>query len=364
MIRNPYNAILEPLRFIEYTLGDRISRLKNHHTVLFCFDASIYGKLKRMFKGSIFSGLTGELYLMDNKIALAGKFGIGCPATIAFLEELTACGTKRFVGIGSAGALHDDIKHGDVILCTGAFSDEGTSAHYPGYNSYSKPSRILTRQLALWFNKRQLPFTKGKTWTIDTPYRETKEKLKYFLDAGADVVEMESSAMFTVARFRKVAVANVFVVGDSISGGIWKPDFTSAVIRQKSLSVARDIILFLSEESSALSTAAVNRITVSWTKYQEDKMKGESDKARKKFLEDVKNPGCPVNIQEAQKLKHRQKKGIKKKQTTSATEQTPSMRNYTEDHLDSMQELQDKWREVAGPVIRKLLSSRSQRKKQ
>jgi len=196
---------------------------------------------------------------MDNKIALAGKFGIGCPATIAFLEELTACGIRRFVGIGSAGALHDDIKHGDVILCTGAFSDEGTSAHYPGYDSYSKPSRILTRQLALWFNKRQLPFTKGKTWTIDTPYRETKEKLKYFLDAGADVVEMESSAMFTVARFRKVAVANVFVVGDSISGGIWKPDFTSAVIRQKSLSVARDIILLLDDLETLRS---VNRMEI------------------------------------------------------------------------------------------------------
>jgi uridine phosphorylase len=247
MIPNLHNAILDPPRFVEYALGDKISRLKNHHTVLFCFDGGIYAKLKRMFRGSIFSGLIGELYLMDNRIALAGKFGIGCPAAIAFLEELAACGIKRFVGIGSAGVLHRKMKIGDVVLCTGAFSDEGTSAHYPGYELFSKPSRTLTTRLAIWFKQRQLPFVKGKAWTIDTPYRETTQKLEYFINAGADVVEMESSAMFNVARFRKVAVANVFVVGDSISEGIWKPGFKSAGIRQKSLLTAREIIMFLSE---------------------------------------------------------------------------------------------------------------------
>ena len=247
MIPNNPEAILEPSRFIEYAIGGRISQLKNHHTVLFCFDASIFRKLKKTFRGAIFSGLTGELYLMDNKIVIAGKFGIGCPATIAFLEELAACGMKRFVGIGSAGALHDGIKHGDVVLCTGAFSDEGTSAHYPGYESFSKPSRTLSAQLAKWFKKRNLTFVKCKAWTIDAPYRETKQKLEYFLNAGADVVEMEASAMFNVARLRKVSVANVFVVGDSISGGRWNPGFKSAGIKQKSLLAAREIILFLSE---------------------------------------------------------------------------------------------------------------------
>ena len=247
MTKNNHKAIVEPLRFVQYALGDRISRLKDHHTVLFCFDAGTYGKLKKMFRGSIFSGLTGELYLMENEIALAGKFGIGCPATIAFLEELAACGIKRFVGIGSAGALHDDIKHGDMVLCTGAFSDEGTSTHYPDYKSFSKPSRTLNTRLALWFKKRKVTFVKGKAWTIDAPYRETKQKLEHFLSLGADIVEMETSAMFNVARFRNVAVAIVFVVGDSISGGIWKPVFRSQNIKQKSLLVAREIILFLSE---------------------------------------------------------------------------------------------------------------------
>lgn len=245
MTPNNHKAILEPRSFVEYALGDRISQLQNHHTVLFFFNTGTYGKLKEVFRGEIFSGLSGELYLLDNGIALAGKFGIGCPSTIIFLEELAACGITRFVGIGSAGALRDDIKHSDVILCTGAFSDEGTSGQYPGYKVFSKPSRALSARLALWFKEHHVPFVKGKAWTTDVPFRETTQKLQYFLDAGADVVEMEASAMFNVARFRKVAAANVFVIGDSIAGGAWDPSFKSAGIQQKSLSVAKEIILCL-----------------------------------------------------------------------------------------------------------------------
>ena len=251
MTKNNHKSIVEPSKFVQYALHDRISLLKDYNTALFCFDPGIYRKLKKMFKGRSFSGLTGELYLMDNKIAIAGIFGIGCPTTIAFIEELAACGIKRFVGLGSAGALHNDISVGDVVLCTGAFSDEGTSAHYPGYKSFSKPTYTLSTRIALWFKKHQIPFVKAKTWTIDAPYRETEQQLEYFLNLGADVVEMEASAMFNVGKFRKLDIASVFIVGDSIAGGRWSPGFISKDIEKKSLSVAREIVAFLSDPEAA-----------------------------------------------------------------------------------------------------------------
>lgn len=244
---NP-KVIVDPLHFVNYALSDRISLIKDYHSALFCFDDLIYRNLKKMFTGSILSGLTGELYLMDNKIALAGQFGIGCPSTITFLEELVACGIKRFVGIGSAGTLHADINHGDVVLCNGAFSDEGTSIHYPDFKLFSKPSGTLNARLALWFQRNNISFVNGKTWTTDTPYRETKQELEYFLNLGADVVDMESSAMFNVGHFRKIETVCVFVIGDSISGGTWKPVFRSKDIKDKSLLVAREIIKYFSEK--------------------------------------------------------------------------------------------------------------------
>jgi purine-nucleoside phosphorylase len=105
-------------------------------------------------------------------------------------------------------------------------------------------------ELTGWFKRNNDDFKKGKTWTTDAPYRETKKKLEYFLNLGADVVEMEASAMFNVARFRQVAVANVFVVGDSISGGRFNPDFRSKDNKKKFLLAAKKIVRFLSDNPS------------------------------------------------------------------------------------------------------------------
>lgn len=56
--------------------------------------------------------------------------GIGCPATAIALEELAAIGAKTFIRVGSSGAIHKDIKCGDLIITTGAVRKDGTSIQY------------------------------------------------------------------------------------------------------------------------------------------------------------------------------------------------------------------------------------------
>jgi len=243
--QNCRQAILEPADFVTYTLRRKLAQLKAYESVLFCFDPDTYAKLKRRFQGQVFRGLTGELYLMRNRVALAGKFGIGCPSVAAFMEELIACGMHRFIGLGTAGALQPGRPMAEVILCSGALSDEGTSRHYPGFQRLAKPSPKLTSQLDRWFAARRLPFARRRAWTTDAPYRETMEKLDRFLAAGAEVVEMEASAMFNVARFRKVTLAHVFVVGDSIANGKWSPGFHSGAVKRNSFRVAEELVRFL-----------------------------------------------------------------------------------------------------------------------
>jgi uridine phosphorylase len=238
-------AILEASSFVEYTLKKSVVRLKAYDTVLFCFDPGIYSKLKRRFKGQVLHGLTGELYLSRNGVALAGLMGIGCPAAVAFMEELVACGMRRFISLGTAGALHLDRPFADVMICSGALTDEGTSRHYLRHQFLSKPTRRLTTQIVRWLTKRNIPFTRGKTWTTDAPYRETKAKLNRFRAAGAQVVEMEACAMFNVACFRKVSLASVFIISDSIAYGRWHPGFNSAGVKEKSLLVAKELLKFL-----------------------------------------------------------------------------------------------------------------------
>jgi purine-nucleoside phosphorylase len=103
----------------------------------------------------------------------------------------------------------------------------------------------LASQLAGWLVARNVPFSRGKAWTTDAPYRETLPKLSHFLAARADVVEMEASAMFNFARFRKVSLASVLVIGDSLADGVWHPAFNATAVQTKSLDLAQELLAFL-----------------------------------------------------------------------------------------------------------------------
>jgi len=64
-------------------------------------------------------------------------------------------------------------------------------------------------------------FELTKTWTTDAFYRETKAKIALRKECGCKCVEMEAAALFAVARFRKVEIAQILYAGDDLSGDFW-----------------------------------------------------------------------------------------------------------------------------------------------
>jgi purine-nucleoside phosphorylase len=58
----------------------------------------------------------------------------------------------------------------------------------------------------------------GSSWTIDTPYRETRKEVQMYREEGVLTVEMEASALFSVARASGVEAAVLFTVSDSLGG--------------------------------------------------------------------------------------------------------------------------------------------------
>jgi len=161
----------------------------------------------------------------DGKIALAGGFGVGSPAAAVMLEELIAFGVRRFISVGTAGSLRLDLPPGSLVLCDGALRDEGTSRHYTPAESKAEPSSSLTDALGKALAERGLVFRKGPAWTIDAIYRETPVEVEKFRDEGVLVVEMETAALFTVARFRGVDIAACFSVSDTLAELAWRPEF-------------------------------------------------------------------------------------------------------------------------------------------
>ncbi|HTB23079.1 MAG TPA: nucleoside phosphorylase [bacterium] len=147
--------------------------------------------------------------------------GVGAPLASGFLEELIALGARKIMVCGGAGVLDKGITQGHLILPDSAIRDEGTSSHYlpPGREVAPDPRALATLEAVLL--GRKVPFLRGKTWTTDGLYRETRSKIARRRGEGALCVEMEAAALFSVARFRKAQCAQLLYGGDDVSGETW-----------------------------------------------------------------------------------------------------------------------------------------------
>jgi uridine phosphorylase len=158
------------------------------------------------------------------RVGVVEGFGFGAPGAAIVIEELTALGVRRFVNVGLAGALPNDVDFGDVVLCTAAIRDEGVSHHYVPATRYAYPSAGLTDELRQAMLRKGDPFTEGMTWTLDAVYRETVEEALAYREEGVVTVEMEAAALFTIAEVRGVEIASLFTISDHLlADSEWRP---------------------------------------------------------------------------------------------------------------------------------------------
>lgn len=61
---------------------------------------------------------------------LVTSTGIGGPSTAIAVEELARLGVKRFIRVGTTGAIQDHLNIGDVVITTGAVRLDGASKDY------------------------------------------------------------------------------------------------------------------------------------------------------------------------------------------------------------------------------------------
>lgn len=147
--------------------------------------------------------------------------GLGAPFAAAFLEEVIAHGCRKFIVCGGCGVLDGEIALGHVLVPVSAIRDEGTSYHYlpPEREVAPTPSALAAIEATL--KDLGVEYLTTKTWTTDGIYRETREKVTRRRTEGCLTVEMEAAALFAVAKFRGVELAQMLFAGDDLSGEMW-----------------------------------------------------------------------------------------------------------------------------------------------
>lgn len=148
---------------------------------------------------------------------------VGAPACVGGFEELIVMGAKKFVFFGSCGVLNHEIADEHIIIPTSAMRDEGTSYHYmpPSDEIVLEEDHVNAVEKAI--AEAGYPYIKGKVWTTDAFYRETKAKMQKRKEQGCLAVDMECSALAAVAKFRNVKFGAFFYSADNLGSPTWEP---------------------------------------------------------------------------------------------------------------------------------------------
>jgi len=162
-----------------------------------------------------------------------GLFWLGASAAAMTLEEAIACGAKKVFEIGRSAGLQPFLHQGDIIVVTEAIRDEGTSNHYLRRNVRVESSRKLETKLVENLDNVKAKYFVGQVWSTDGFYRETIQKYRKFKKKGILAVNMETSAIFAVSKYRSIEVASGQVISDTLSETGWSQSTDRQPIEKK-----------------------------------------------------------------------------------------------------------------------------------
>lgn len=153
----------------------------------------------------------------------ATSTGMGCPSAAIAVEELANVGATHFIRVGSTAALQKGMNIGDIVVSTGAMRLDGTSSRYahPGFPALS--DYFLTRSLidsAVDLQQRsEYNLFIGLSASSDAFYAETAELQAMIRDHKVLNIEMESSAINTIAHMRGLKSSMVCAVSGNLTTG-------------------------------------------------------------------------------------------------------------------------------------------------
>lgn len=166
-----------------------------------------------------------KIYRFDVSGKMLGicRVPMGAPMTVAMMEECIAMGAKNLVVFGSCGTLDRNIPAGHLIVPEAAYRDEGTSYHYlpaAAGDYITVPTADRTAEI---IESMGLPVLRTRIWTTDGLYRETRRNMEARRSEGCRVVDMECSAVMTVAKYRDVKAYQFVYAEDNLDGIDWDP---------------------------------------------------------------------------------------------------------------------------------------------
>jgi len=152
----------------------------------------------------------------------------GAPRAVEPVHVFGQLGTPTVVQIGSCGSLQPEVRTGDIVLAETAAIGEGASQYYGGSGSSSATPALVDRAEQA-FSALGLRVHRGPHVTTSALLAQPPAQVAAWSDAGYLAVDMETSAVFSAARwFGMQAVSLLFVWDELLAGRSFLHPYTEA----------------------------------------------------------------------------------------------------------------------------------------
>ena len=193
-----------------------------------CFSKKLMDRYVEIFNGERIAEISNangrepvyKIIYKNTEIALFMS-RVGASACTVAYEEVLAMGLEKLIMFGTCGVLDRNIKDLAIIIPTSAIRDEGTSYHYMKASDEIVVNEKYMLDFINILDYNNISYVKGKVWTTDAPYRETRAKVLKRKEQGCICVDMECSAMNAVAKFRDKELFQFFYAADNLDSDSW-----------------------------------------------------------------------------------------------------------------------------------------------
>jgi DeoD family purine-nucleoside phosphorylase len=167
-------------------------------------------------------GLLGYTGTYKGKPVSVQGTGMGCPGATIVFEELIQLGCKKLIRVGTCGGLQAHHALGDVIVALSAVPADSTAMHLVNDEPHCPTASWELIHGAVHAAKEQgQPLHVGPIVSSDLFYNPDEGQYERWSSRGVLAVEMEASALFTVAAIRGVQAGCLLTVSDIVVEGVF-----------------------------------------------------------------------------------------------------------------------------------------------
>jgi purine-nucleoside phosphorylase len=163
-------------------------------------------------------GYTG--YYQGKRLSVQGH-GIGIPSIALYLHELiTSYEVKTVIRTGSCGTLQPHVKMRDLVIAMAASTDSAFNHRtFPGLQFAPTANFDLLRKADAAAREKGIPAHVGNILSTDKFYDDLSEQWKLWSQYGVLAVEMETTALYTLAARHGIQALTLLTVSDSLITG-------------------------------------------------------------------------------------------------------------------------------------------------